>query len=342
MSTETSQWLNNNVLVGYTDKRGTAWHYRAEEQGDEPNHYPGPIPVADIRRRLFHWTPVEGTVETAIVTEEGVTRLTDPTRKTIVRPDTGAVLGIFKQGFRIHEYNTWLVEHVETLLDADLQVGSAGLLKGGAVAWVQVEMDETVSTPEGVEFRPFLTAATSLDGSLSSTYQTGAQVVVCDNTLSAALGDTRALRVKIKHSRHSLGRVAEVRDALDIVHRVADDFAAEVKALCEITVTDQQWSQFLDAHILGEDKDWADLKGRGLTLAENRRDTLQRLYVHDDRVAPWAGTAYGVLAAVNTYTHHEGIVRGTSRVERNMLRMVTGGVDTMDRQTLDTLQTVLA
>ena len=37
----------------------------------------------------------------------------------------------------------------------------------------------------GVEFRPFLTATTSLDGSIATTYQTGAQVAVCDNTLSA-------------------------------------------------------------------------------------------------------------------------------------------------------------
>jgi hypothetical protein len=32
-------------LIGFTDKRGHAWHYRPEEQGDEPNHYPGAIPL---------------------------------------------------------------------------------------------------------------------------------------------------------------------------------------------------------------------------------------------------------------------------------------------------------
>ena len=37
---------------------GTAWHYRVEEQGEESNHYPGPIPLADVRRRLFSWKAV--------------------------------------------------------------------------------------------------------------------------------------------------------------------------------------------------------------------------------------------------------------------------------------------
>lgn len=46
MSKETSTWLNTNVLIGFTDKRGHAWHYRAEDQTPEPNHYPGPIPSA--------------------------------------------------------------------------------------------------------------------------------------------------------------------------------------------------------------------------------------------------------------------------------------------------------
>ncbi len=55
MSKETLQHLNTNTLIGNTENRGHAWHYRAEEQGDETNHYPGPIPVADVERRLFNW-----------------------------------------------------------------------------------------------------------------------------------------------------------------------------------------------------------------------------------------------------------------------------------------------
>jgi hypothetical protein len=54
MSRETLQHLNTNTLIGNTDHRGTAWHDRVDLQTDEPNHYPGPIPIADVRRRLFH------------------------------------------------------------------------------------------------------------------------------------------------------------------------------------------------------------------------------------------------------------------------------------------------
>ena len=60
---ETLQWLDENMLIGFTDKRGTAWHYRTDLQGAEPNHYPGAIPVADVKRRLFDSRPDEGVPE---------------------------------------------------------------------------------------------------------------------------------------------------------------------------------------------------------------------------------------------------------------------------------------
>ncbi len=336
MSKETLEWLNHNTLIGFSGKRGTAWHYRASKQDGEPNHYPGPVPVADVKRRLFFWEPAEGTVETTIVTADGVTRITDPTRKAIVRPDTSEILGVFKQGFRVHEYRRWLVANIETVLDDQVSIGSAGLLKGGALAWVQVEVPESCSTPEGVQFRPFLSAATSLDGSMSTTYQTGAQLIVCDNTLSAALGETQARRLKIKHSSRSLGRIAEVRDALGVIHQVAGDFAAQVTRLCGTSVSDAQWRAFLDAHapLPGE-------PGRSRTLAEHKRGILTRLWHHDTRVAPWHGSAFGVIQTVNTFTHHEQAVRGAERAERNMLRAVTGGVDDLDHATLQTLAGVL-
>jgi len=55
MSKESISWLNTNTLIGCTDKRGTAWHWRAQEQGEQSNHYPGAIPVEDVQDRLFGW-----------------------------------------------------------------------------------------------------------------------------------------------------------------------------------------------------------------------------------------------------------------------------------------------
>lgn len=51
MSKETLTTLNTNTLISHTATRGTAWHYRADLQGDAPNHYPDAIPVEDVQLR---------------------------------------------------------------------------------------------------------------------------------------------------------------------------------------------------------------------------------------------------------------------------------------------------
>jgi phage/plasmid-like protein (TIGR03299 family) len=336
MSRETLTHLNTQTLIGYTDKRGNAWHYREALQGAEPNHYPAAIPVADVTRRLFDWKPVVGAVQTVILDETGVETITDATRQANIRPDTKTILGVFSKGYRIHDYSQWLVTNVEAILDTgDLAIGSAGLLRGGAVAWVQIEMEDTLSA-EGVDYRPFLTAATSLDGSLATTYQVGSQVVVCDNTLSAALGE-HVNRVKIRHSRHSLGKLTDVRQALKIVHGVGDSFAAAVQELCAETVTEARWEAFVDAYTGRDD---ATISHRARGNAEDKAAVLHRLWSHDTRVAPWRGTAWGVVAAANTYLHHEAKVRGADRATRNTERVVTGQIDAYDANTLRVLASV--
>ena len=90
-------------------------------------------------------------------------------------------------------------------------------------------------------------------------------------------------------------------------------------------------------------EDGAEL-GRGFWATGSRLNTDRTLggAGGGPRVSPWAGTAHGVLQAVNTFEHHEGIIRGTRRPERNMLRTITGDFAKLDRNTLSTLNQVLA
>jgi phage/plasmid-like protein (TIGR03299 family) len=353
MSRETLEHLNTNTLIGNTDARGTAWHYRAEHQGDESNHYPGPIPVADVRRRLFSWEAVSRPVAVEQVADlESMTHLNDfgiPSRwepvtdkQAICRSDNGVVMGIFGTGYSMHQYDEWLLTTVADILDDDLSISSAGLLRGGAVAWVEVSMPESIRTPEGIVFRPNLLATTSFDGSVATTFKRTVTDVVCDNTREAALAE-RGQTYKVKHSRHSRAQLAPARDALAMIHTIADDFAREVATMCATPVSESQWSAFLDAYVPRiQPTTGQPLTGRSLTMADRKRCALKRLYRSDERVAPWAGTAHGVVQAVNTFEHHEAVVRGVQRPERNMLRAITGDFGRLDRKTMSVLETVLA
>lgn len=358
MSKETLQHLNTNVLIGFTEKRGHAWHYREDLQGDEPNHYPGAIPVEDIQRRLFYWQAMSRPSLTTLpcdaddpemvgIDDEGVPYklLWIAGEQRIIRPDTEAVLSpAFKDGYLMHQYGEWLLTNTDTILHGEVAVSSAGLLKGGAVAWVEFSVPEAFQSPVGVEFRSNLLAATSFDASLATVFAMTKTDTVCDNTMAGALNE-KGRKTRRKHTRYSHLNAQGVRDSLELIYTSADDYIEQLKMLDSVKVSPTQFSKFVDLHVLtdssGKVREWKDLKGRSLTMATNKRDALMRLYQHDQRVEPWAGTALGVVKAVNTYVHHEGIVRGAERAERNMLNTVTGQFDKLDQQTFDMLQGVL-
>ena len=144
MSRETAEWLNTMTLVGYTDERGHAWHYRLDLQGIESNHYSKAIPVDDVLRRLFNFRVEEQPI--FIRKDSGEYVMVDG-RKAMVRDDNNTVLGLFKSGYQGHQYQEWLLENVATILDDDLGIGSAGLLRNGGQAWVSVEIPDNITTP---------------------------------------------------------------------------------------------------------------------------------------------------------------------------------------------------
>lgn len=300
-----------------------------------------------MQRRLFDWVAESRPIAVQVPVETGYgTELNSlgggswkiiPGRQAVVRSDTNAVMGIFAAGYERHQYEEWLLRTVANLLDEDLSISSAGLLKGGAIAWVEVGVPYAIDTPEGVTFRPNLLATTSFDGSIATTFKRTITATVCDNTRDLALSEAGA-QVKVKHSKNSKLKLMEAREALDVIHTTSDAFAAEVAALCRISVSDKEWAQFVDRLVPNDNA----LTGRALTMAQNKRESLKSLYDLDDRVAPWAGTAFGVVQAVNTYEHHERTVRGAARADRNMLRTVSGEFAKLDRESWKMLEGVLA
>ena len=244
-------------------------------------------------------------------------------RQAICRSDTDAVLGIFKSGYTAHQYEQWLLNTVAAILDEDLVISSAGLLRGGAVAWVQVEIPTTVSTPQGVEFRPRLLGGTSFDGSIATFWKRVVGIVVCDNTMDAAMAESGQI-YKVKHTRNSGFQLDAARDALNVITATAEDFTTTLATLCATDVPEPTWRAFLDDYVPLVEDDGTRKTGRSLTSAVGKQDALRRLWTHDVRVAPWKGTAFGVVQAVNTWAHHEQTARGMTREDRNMLNAITG------------------
>ena len=164
----------------------------------------------------------------------------------------------------------------------------------------------------------------------ATTFKRTVTATVCDNTRDLALSE-RGQQYKVKHTRYSGAKISPAREALAVVHTLGEDFAKELEILANTPVGEPQWRAFLDAHVSLDDGNGHPLEGRSRTLATRKRGELENLYRHDDRAAPWTGTALGVLQATNTWAHHNATVRRTTRAERNLVNAVDGTTATEDR-----------
>lgn len=334
-SRETRAWLSTMIKIGFTDERGTAWHYR---QGDD-NHYPGAVPIT-VAHDLFDFE-IEKWSVTAYRGRDGdadAKEVLDPETIAVVAPQFEKIFGYFTQNYEVHPYTEWLVQHTNFLLGGDLQIGSCGLLKDRAVAFLQAEVPETFrDATTGEAFRGSILASTSVDGSLATGYDIVFTRVVCDNTLRRGRNEN-GQKFRLRHTKNSKGRFESASEALGLLQDETDKFTAEVQEMASQDVSGSQWGKFLEMYTPIPNE-----KGRGRTIAENKREALSSLYATDERVAPWSGTAWGVLQAVNTYNQHLRTIRkGVARFERNMLSELKGDNASDDQQARKILEMVLS
>jgi phage/plasmid-like protein (TIGR03299 family) len=337
MSKETALTLNTKTLIGNVAKRGyNAWHYRAELQGAESNHYDGAIPIEDVQRRLFDFTAVEQPVFVGIRDEFGnvVRYIEQPDRKAIVRSDNNHVMGLFKESYAIHNYTPWLIDNVSNIIDNKvLGVDSAGVLRNGAIAWVAIASPDNLQTSAGFPVRPYILATTSHNGTIATTYKQVYNAPVCDNTLFGSLREKGAVS-RTRHSKHSDARIQGIRDAMDIMFNMGEDIVAEIERLSAITVTDREWDAIINRLVpIGVEGEVAQ---SAISKMENKQETIRQMYRNDPMVAPWAGSALGVLQAFNTFQHH---VSGSdaSRAERNAMGALNGKIQQSDANVLQVL-----
>ena len=352
MSAETSKWLNTMTLIGNVLKRGKAWHWRAEDQGDEPNSYDGFIPVEDVRRRLFNFEAVSRPVFSQ--TEDGQFRQISNTQ-AIVHGNDGNVFGVVSDRYQIHQYGEVLLDNLNQIIDSsELGIDSAGLLTKSARGWVQISVPDSVTSSAGFEFRPTLLATTSHDGKNQTIIKRVMQAVVCDNTLAMALGE-QGQQIKFRHSGNSMGDLTSVRNALDIVFKTSDDMLEALEKLSAWAVTDNQFTALVTdlfpinlAEIITTDE-----AGKMITVKTStpdtrsagkqnpKRDLLEGLWRDDARVTPWKNTALGVVQATTTF--HQHFSGGDkNRYNRNYSRLLSNQQADYDKMVLERLTEVCA
>lgn len=333
----TTAVIKTQTLAGFMEGRNWIGH------ADERQTFDGAVPREEALR-LLSYPLAEASLTGTVLTPDGVMTIEMPDRKAIVRTDTGVAFGIFKQGYKIHQPEEWCLNYVDMLLDGGLEIATVAVVAEGARVLLQAQLPETrvAEAPgaEPVKHRPWLSVATSHDGTIATTYGVGTRLLICENELSLKgfRGLVRELNSvhKVRHTSQSLNRIGEVRANLGLVaEQIDEQFDAEFRALVGEYVSDYQFNEIVKAYT-GVEK---APEGRSKTMAENKVKVLNNLWTNDERAASWRNSAYGVLAAFNTAHQYEfGADKG--RTERNQKQLIDGTREKYDANILELLASV--
>jgi phage/plasmid-like protein (TIGR03299 family) len=147
-----------------------------------------------------------------------------------VREDTGDLLGIVSEGYRVVE-NREAFAFLDALIGSELCFETAGSLQGGRRVWVLARMPEWVEVG-GDDTAMYVYVANSHDGTLAVTAAATSVRIVCANTLGWALrksdhGEAAARTFRFRHSGELQVKFDEARRVMGMTL----DYARQFKAL---------------------------------------------------------------------------------------------------------------
>ncbi len=342
----------SEIYIGGTAKRGV-YGGRWIGKGEVTREYEGSIPVGDIYNGLLNWEPLEVPNANLIPVslDEQFDTIIDglpykvsvrPDHKAIVRSDSHASLGVFKNGYDSTGYKG-LMRWTQDTLHGSMTNYATGLLNGGAKFFTQFGLDETLHDGKsGLDFLPFVLFQSSLDGSLANSWSAGSLIAICDNMFAGIKATSAAAgrQLKLKRSRYGLSdaRMTDLRGVLAVTELETQSMVDFLHAAVDVEVTVPEFDKVLDLVI---PKAGEGASKTAQTKSNNRRDSVRGLYFNSPMVEPWNGTAFGVIQAFNTYAHHGQSVRGATRVERVYDRVLRGDMADADTAVVRSIEKVL-
>lgn len=243
---------------------------------------------------------IEGADVRYIIGQNGVGQLNVfPEQKVLYRSDTKSPLAVVSKRFQVVQPGEILEFYRDLTEVGGFELETAGVLREGRKFWALARTGQSVSLRGGDRVEGYLLLATACDGTLATTAQFTSVRVVCNNTLSIALGDNNGA-VKVPH--RSQFDASVVKRQLGITVSSWDGFVARMKALVDRPVDPDSVDGLLRRVLT-----YPGQGGGGTVVNEQAVKAVRSLYDGGGRGALYAssrGTAWGLLNSVTEYVDH--------------------------------------
>ena len=225
-----------------------------------------------------------------------------PEQRVLYRSDTKEPLSVVSSRYQVVQPREILEFYRDLTEVGGFELETAGVLKDGKKLWALARTGQSVALKGKDQVNGYLLLATACDGTLATTAQFTSVRVVCNNTLSIALGDSTGA-VKVPH--RSQFDAQAVKRQLGIAISSWDGFMARMKALADRKVSDTAAEKFFQRVLT------YPAGGPNMPMpATNDRaiKAVHELYAGRGKGATLpsaSGTAWGLINSVTEFVDHQ-------------------------------------
>ncbi|HFT6976970.1 TPA: DUF932 domain-containing protein [Stenotrophomonas maltophilia] len=222
-----------------------------------------------------------------------------PDNKVLYRSDTKAPLSVVSKRFQVVQPGEILEFYRDLTACNGFELETAGVLREGRKFWALARTGQSTTLKGRDKVDGYLLLATACDGTLATTAQFTSVRVVCNNTLSIALGNGNGA-IKVPHRSQFDPDV--VKRQLGITVSSWDGFVTRMKALVDRPVDPDSVEGLLRRVLTYQAPD-----SKVTVVNEQALAAVRALYEGGGRGAQLAssrGTAWGLLNSVTEYVDH--------------------------------------
>ena len=197
-----------------------------------------------------------------------------PNKKAVTRMDNGKVYGVFSDG-----YTPLQNRDAFTFFDSVVGAGeaiyhTAGTLGGGSRIWILAKLPGDLKLSNSDVLERYILLANSHDGSLAVTMKPTTVRVVCNNTLSVAMGGETNKLFKAVHTTNVMQRVNQARETLGLQEAYFAMMMRGIERLADERMTQVAAEEFL-VELFGQEENPEAIS----TRMRNQMDTVGDLFI---------------------------------------------------------------
>lgn len=181
--------------------------------------------------------------------------------------------------------------------DGDATFATAGSLRDGKRVFVTMEVPERFHVTADDTISTYIAVATGHDGTFAFRAFPTPVRIVCQNTLSVAMGS--ASRVfTIRHNPDSAPKLEAAREALRVAVQGTERLVTAAREMLDVKITDKEFDKIVAANFLPLAEDATPAKAESV---EKRRAEIRLLFRQAPTQESARGTAWGAYNAITEW-----------------------------------------